>query len=392
MRKRILLFSLIGCLLFLSVFAAPNVTLTAVNNQLLPLSSSSMPTRKSGEYFVPYAVFQSLGLNTSYNAQQQILLIYNLDNALRFSMPDGYVTDQAGNSYNTPAYSLNGTYYVSVKLVCSCFGMSFSMISGSVPVLRIVSDPSAMTDHAFLSANENAITQAVHTYQNGTPANSGSSSATSGAVQQPDTPAVVQSPVVTPTPEEAPIHPSLVYLAFTGALSEYTPQLLDVLNDTPATFFIAANALPEQDDILRRILMEGHALGLSLTADASVAQPEALLAQLDDANVRLGLACGVQTRLVMIENGADALSDAQQAALKNAGYRLWQARLDGQEHRISAARAAQSILNAFTQSAEPTVIRLRHLEDSVTELSYLLQSMRILSIPASNISITDTPV
>ncbi len=44
------------------VIAAPSLTITAANDAFLPLSSSYMPTRIGGEYFVPYSVFSTGGL------------------------------------------------------------------------------------------------------------------------------------------------------------------------------------------------------------------------------------------------------------------------------------------------------------------------------------------
>ncbi len=39
--------------------SASTIILTAVNDEFLPLASSTMPTRRSGEWYVPYSVFRS---------------------------------------------------------------------------------------------------------------------------------------------------------------------------------------------------------------------------------------------------------------------------------------------------------------------------------------------
>ena len=41
------------------------LTLTAVNDSILPLSDSTMPARLGGEVYVPYSVFSQLGVSAS---------------------------------------------------------------------------------------------------------------------------------------------------------------------------------------------------------------------------------------------------------------------------------------------------------------------------------------
>lgn len=368
--------------------AAPNIMLTAVNDQLLALSASTIPTRKSGELYVPYSVFTgALGLHGSYNTQQKTLLLYNLDNSLSFSLTDGYVSDQAGNSYATPAYSINGTVYVPIKLICGSFGFSFSTISGMYPVVRITSGDSTLSDHAFLTANESTIAHAVAAY-------TGDSGSTAPSTQ-PSVSGVPAIPLpVLPQPVEAQLKPSAVYLAFIGAPSDATPTILEMLSSyqNKATFFLAADAIPSEDEILRRILGEGHAFGLSFTADKTTAAPETLIALLDTANRQLARACGVETRLVCVINGASALSQAQHTALTQAGYRVWATTLDGRDDSLSAYRSAQRVLTAFHASSDPVVLHIRHTANSPSALTYILQYAHDAKIPLRQIRLSDTPL
>ena len=103
------------------------LTLTAVNDSILPLSDSTMPARLGGEVYVPYSVFSQLGVSAS--SSDGVLDLSANGETLSFSPAEGYVYDQNLNSYSTPAYSMNGTTYVPVKLCCGKFGLSYSTLA-----------------------------------------------------------------------------------------------------------------------------------------------------------------------------------------------------------------------------------------------------------------------
>ena len=93
--------------LLLTFLPAPAhaVTLTAVNDSILPLDESTMPARLGGETYVPYSVFTTLGVSASEN--DGVLDLSANDETLSFSTAEGYVYDQNLNSYSTPAYEMN---------------------------------------------------------------------------------------------------------------------------------------------------------------------------------------------------------------------------------------------------------------------------------------------
>ncbi|WP_087066742.1 polysaccharide deacetylase family protein [Intestinibacillus massiliensis] len=382
--KRALCIALVTALLLCAaqVSAAQSITLTAVNDQFLPLSDSTMPARKSGEMYVPYSVFTgTLGISASYNASQKTLVLSGQSNTLTFYISEGYVYDQNMTSYAQPAYFINGGVYVPVKLICSRFGLSYSVISSDYPVLRIINDNATLSDHALIAGSAETIRKMVAAYQ----APSGEGGAT------PSTPDI---PVAPPAVEERIPQPSVVYLTFTGAPTEQTPAILDTLQEfgRTATFFLAAEDPLSRGDDVRRIVSEGHALGLAVTADAHNADPETLVQSLDAQNGRLLLLCGVTTRLVMVENGSATLSQAQRDALADGGYRLWDATLDSRDDSRTAFRAARTVLTAFQKSSDPAVVRLRHGAQADGTLTYILRYMQQTSIQHSTIQLSDTPI
>ena len=75
------------------------LTLTAVNDSILPLSDSTMPARLGGEIYVPYSVFSQLGVSAS--SSDGVLDLSANGETLSFSPAEGYVYDQNLNSYST---------------------------------------------------------------------------------------------------------------------------------------------------------------------------------------------------------------------------------------------------------------------------------------------------
>ena len=166
-RKRIfcLFMILIVCSSLLSFAgAAKNVVLTAVNDSFLALSNSTMPTRQNGEYYVPFTVFSGrLGLRAT--QRDGTLSLSSGSVTLTFNTVAGTVYDQNMNSYSSPAYALNGTVYVPVRLVCGRFGFSYSTLhSGDTLILRICSSAAGLSDSEFLSSSSATIRSMLNTY------------------------------------------------------------------------------------------------------------------------------------------------------------------------------------------------------------------------------------
>ena len=293
------------------------LTLTAVNDSILPLSDSTMPARLGGEVYVPYSVFSQLGVSAS--SSDGVLDLSANGETLSFSPAEGYVYDQNLNSYSTPAYSMNGTTYVPVKLCCGKFGLSYSTLAVAGETVLRVTDGSASSDSAFAAAKSGTIENTINSYKGISSANGSSSNGASsngGTAAKPDETSI-------PKVEEKPARkPARVYLTFYGAPDKNTAAVLDTLRESgrTAAFFLPVKSADWTDDTVRRIAAEGHTLALLLDADEK-ASGDALVEQLTLANERLRLLTGVQTRIVSVSTGCAQLSRAQRDVLIAAGYR-----------------------------------------------------------------------
>lgn len=364
------------------------LTLTAVNDSILPLSDSTMPARLGGEIYVPYSVFSQLGVSAS--SSDGVLDLSANGETLSFSPAEGYVYDQNLNSYSTPAYSMNGTTYVPVKLCCGKFGLSYSTIAVAGETVLRVTDGSASSDSAFAAAKSGTIENTINNYK-GIPSSNGSSSngasSNGGTAAKPDEPPI-------PKVEEKPARkPARVYLTFYGAPDKNTAAVLDTLRESgrTAAFFLPVKSTDWTDDTVRRIAAEGHTLALLLDADEK-ASGDALVEQLTLANERLRLLTGVQTRIVSVSTGCAQLSRAQRDALIAAGYRLWDATLDAGDEKGTAARAYAETAQRFSETNATVVLGLHHSKETAEAVELISAYMTRQGIPSGTISLALTPI
>lgn len=363
--------------------SASTIVLTAINDEFLPMSASTMPTKKSGEWYVPYRVFDSLGIAGAEQQEGDVLVLQGESKTLTFSVSQGYVYDQNMNSFSQPAYSINSSIYVPVKLVCGQFGLSFSLISGENQILRICDENAALSDRDFVSQSAGEATDIVDGYKN-------------ESVPQPRPPVTEPEPEDNepePVPPEEPIEPAtirpnLIYLTFQGAPNEYSADLLDTLAQygRKATFFLPAGG--EWDaDFVRRMTAEGHTAGL-LFSSAEQAPAELLGA----ANERLFSMAGVTTRLACAQEGSDKLSDAQRDGLAAAGYRLWDATVTADDETQNASRVASWMLRSFDGTTATTVLAMHHTKSTNAALTVILRDLRVNGVRTEAVTPADTPV
>lgn len=384
--KKLLSLLLCAALVLVALPApARALTLTAVNDTLLPLSDSTMPARLGGELYVPYSVFSSLGVSAS--SDSGVLNLSASGETLSFSTEEGYVYDQNLNSYPSPAYDMNGTVYVPVKLCCGKFGLNYSTLSAYGETVLRITDGSAQSDSSFVSDKGSAIESAINTYKGISP-----SQPTDGGQTQ--TPTQPTEPPIPEVEEQPAQKPSRVYLTFYGApTSSTTPAILDALQSAgrSATFFLPTDTSTWPDDLIRRIVAEGHTPALLLAADGQTA-PGDLVAALSTANDKLNFLTGVSARIISNESGCKQLTQAQRDALTGAGYRLWDATLDCGDDTQSAARAYATTAQRFTTTTAALVVKLHHHRNTAQTVQLLTAYMSRQGIPSPRITFGTTPM
>ncbi|MBR5535776.1 MAG: polysaccharide deacetylase [Clostridia bacterium] len=120
-----------------------------------------------------------------------------------------------------------------------------------------------------------------------------------------------------------------VYITFDDGPTHNTPVILDTLKkyNAKATFFVLNDRITENPDLLRRIIAEGHSIGLhgsSHDVNVIYSTPSKPLEEMNKANENLYNTVGFKTRLIRTPYGSYPYMNLEQyKILKAANYNLW---------------------------------------------------------------------
>lgn len=143
-----------------------------------------------------------------------------------------------------------------------------------------------------------------------------------------------------------------VYLTFDDGPSKLTPKVLDILKEwgITATFFVCGDQFPGREDTIRRIMMEGHAIGnhsfnheyqqLYATDFAN------FWSQVEQTDDRLEEITGVRSTLLRAPGGTGTNFDAFYFyLLDQAGYHIHDWDIDSGDSRRRGVPASEIIAN-----------------------------------------------
>lgn len=186
--------------------------------------------------------------------------------------------------------------------------------------------------------------------------------------------------------------PKNVALTFDCTLGTHTDTVLDALYlyDSFATFFVKSKDIYRKDDRVRRIVGEGHTIGITLTAE-ELTSADTALAALTSANSKLSTVCGVPTRLVTVEGGStDNISQEVYDALRENGYRIWD--WDYQVDETESTSKAAEALEEQLDTTKRVVVRMNTRRRSIQTLETVLGYMRFANMPTRALADSDKPV
>lgn len=252
MNRKITAIVIMLCLVLLmmtpAVKAAGTTFFTAINDTLLPLDNSKMPVVIGNLLYIPCNFFtdDELGVYCIPGGTQAVL--YNTKKQLFYDTISGNVVDQDGNEDYIAAVKKNGLIYVSVDQVCAFFGLTYDVIqSEPAPVVRFKKGSVYYyTKEAFISANKTKMQRLYDNY-----------------VGQSGSPSV--TPEASPSP---PAYPDIsVYLSFYDVSGGGLARILETFEKIAykACFFVTADEIEDNADLLRRAACKGHTIGIFLT-------------------------------------------------------------------------------------------------------------------------------
>ncbi|HZG78200.1 MAG TPA: polysaccharide deacetylase family protein [Paenibacillus sp.] len=142
-----------------------------------------------------------------------------------------------------------------------------------------------------------------------------------------------------------------VYLTFDDGPSKWTPQVLDVLKEygVPATFFVLGKQAEAQEETIRRIVSEGHALGnhtYDHKYDELYGSFDSFWEQTERTNDILERITGERVALLRAPGGTATNFDAFYFYyLERAGYKVHDWNVDSGDSKRRGVPAAEIVAN-----------------------------------------------
>ena len=333
------------CLLLVFQMAGPPsaqagsyVYFVAVGENILPLSDKTMPFWKDGYLYIASSIItgsarDALNVSCIRNNSQKRVILYSREEAesLFFDWETNYATDKVGNTYSPGAIYKNGEVFIPAALVARLFDLQYSVstvnaeangesIRGELVWLRKpghVLSPNVFTD----AAASGAIPERYADYMK-----------EKKPAEEPDR--------TEPSYREE-VDGKRIYLCLTAG--ENTEELLNLLDQygAHAAFFCTPEFLAMEGDLLRRMTVTGH--GIGLLADANDSE-QSVEEQLAEGNRLLKQATCTGTRLANIQNENEAVLQA----VEEAGYRALDPDLDRTGYQLRGVTNANSLLRSIS--------------------------------------------
>ncbi len=307
--------------------AAAGIYLMAVNDRPMEMTAENMPMTVGGVLYVPYTMLSSrattinLGVSAQYNSTRRTVLVSGGQRGVVFDLQANSSYDIWGNPLDIHAVVRNSMPFLPIMWICNYFGsISCSLVRTNYGTLvRVTNSAVVLNDMEFVDAANHQLAENYYRYL---------ASIQPPATQPPPaqpTSAPTARPTATPQPTEPPPGADAeVALAYRwGEQAEEAALLLENANRR-ALFLFAPDELAPNDGLIRRLSAAGHTIGLVLpgeTAEDCAAQAEEGAALLEAI-----------ARYPVFVVEAPALNGDGAAALKEAGYVLWEPRLRGEDY------------------------------------------------------------
>ena len=307
----------------------------AVNDTFLGLSDT-MPTLHNGVLYVPYTLFSpqvtgvNLGVTAAYSALKNRVMLYSSQNQLTFDMEQDATYDMNGVFYSGRAMMRNSMVYLPIGQLCAVFSdLEYTVNYTECGYLvRVKNDKAVLSDEGFIDAAQNSMKNALDRYEAGQPTQS-------DPVEPTPTPAV-------PTPDPGQGSGAAVYLGFTLEDTAGVDALLSALEsrECRGIFFLTAGQMTRWDDLVRRLIGEGHFVGLL----AEGGDVDSAMEAVEEGRRVLAAVARCRVSAVL----APALDDEGRAALEQAGIVCWQTTVDGRGQTGSAYARAWTLMDDMT--------------------------------------------
>lgn len=341
--------------------ALDGVYFTAVNNQLLPLNDETMPFWYNSELYVSQAIFAGgyLDVSCNINRHKQVITMYTLRQTLVFDLNTGECSDLQNNYYNVKVITRGSYYFFPLSLITSVFNLTWSFkVTDWVPLIRIKSSSNILSDALFLDAGAGAMEQYYNNYVKSI------------------TPSEDTSSTVTPPAPSTSENGKRVYLLMDLTDLSAAASALDTLSQysKQATFIMTAQQMQENQDLLRRLVAQGHAIAI---APQSSSRGE-LVEELAAANGALWQAACAKTRLVYLTDAQSGL----QGTVEQLGYTVCTVDVDYSDYPLTGSSRATNLYSRLTaRSGSDITVYLGAESENLGGLAALLRRLQTGDCP-----------
>lgn len=174
-----------------------------------------------------------------------------------------------------------------------------------------------------------------------------------------------------------------LYLTFDDGPSEYTEELLDLLkaHDMKATFFMLETEMKRYPEVVKRMVNEGHAVGVhGVTHERSSFYAGELgpLKEMEQANLTLETIIGKRTCLARTPYGSSPyLTRGQEKALESHQYVLWDWNIDSRDWCYRNAQKTFYNTTRMIQKSEkePKVVLFHDIKGVLGTMNLMLDWM-----------------
>lgn len=176
-----------------------------------------------------------------------------------------------------------------------------------------------------------------------------------------------------------------VYLTFDDGPSSASHEILDTLQqfNAKATFFMLEPAMRAYPDMVKRMIKEGHAVGLhgvTHDRDKFYQSEQAALNEMRTGQATLESISGVRTHLIRSPFGSvPYLTDSFRTVLENDGFKLWDWNVDSSDWNLSADEYVQHVISQveeLVQAGGTPIILMHDRGETASHLSILLSYLQ----------------
>ncbi len=379
----------------LNSLAANDEFFTAINNSVRPFTKQTMPFYRDGEYYVPYKIFDEriLGIYYSHNLDRYTLTLYNKNYTLTFDSPAQVAYDRDRQYDMQLAVNDAGEICVPMKFVCEKFGLQFEVLrTHPIETIRIVTGTGWMDERTFRETHQPALVATYMSYIMPSAEPTATAAPSAAPSASPST-----SPSAEPSPEPDPV---VVYLTFDDGPNKNTESILDTLaeHDMKATFFLLGTQIEEHRDTVRRLVGEGHSVGLhaySHEADSMYDSPSSLLLEIERAGDALDAVAQVRSRLFRFPYGSSYsdVSEAMRDEVIAAGYRYWDWTIDALDYEQESPESlAETVISGLAKADSTAVVLMHDTATTASALDAILDYVEGGNFIVRTINVGDMPV